>query len=345
MRTATTTHLAVAMSVGTLALLGSQPAAAGEPRVMASVVSVDLPARTATFPLHKGIAPDGSPTWYVVTEASDRATARRLGVNAAPKLANALGTRAVQRVRRTRGLLRFSGTVDFAPRHTLTPGRTVFPPAVAAPGSVGDRAYSPLVTAGGGVVLDAEQVANSSGLHDKVVAIDRAARRVTLQLTQGWARDGRVLYLSTDSSDRVAATLEASTYAPRLGASPGVASDDPASSARTGLVAVVNGVANRRSPDRQGLISAIRGQGDPLNVLQWGPTAGQYSPLWDVHPALWTEAAVRTGDRGLLTGFSEVANAVGRGQIVSAADGRANDRIEGLRAAGLVVNCPIVVAF
>jgi hypothetical protein len=339
-----TASVAAVLSLLTIVLLAS-PGVAGEPRIMPSVLSVDVVAGTATFPLHKGIAPDGTPVWYVVTEASDREIAERLGVNAAPKLANALGTRAVQRVRRMHGRLRFRGTVDFTPEHTLTPGPTVFPPATANPGSVADPSYTPLVTTGDGVVLNAEQIANSSGLHDKVVAIDRAARRVTLQLTQGWARGDRVLYLSTDSSDEVAATLEASTYAPRLAASPGVASDDPASSARTGLVAVVNGVADRRSVDRQGLVSAILGQGDPLNILQWGPTAGQYSPLWDVHPAVWTDAAVRTGDRALLTGFSEVANAVGRGDVVSAAQGPANTHIGGLRAAGLVVNCPIVVTF
>jgi hypothetical protein len=339
-----TAPVAAVLSLLTLGFLGS-PGVAGGPRIMPSVLSVDVAARTATFPLHKGVAPDGTPTWYVVTEASDRETAERLGVNAAPKLANALGTRAVQRVRRTHGLLRFRGTVDFAPEHTLTPGRTVFPPAIATPGSVADRAYSPLVTTGDGVVLNAEQVANPSGLHDKVVAIDRSARRVTLQLTEGWVRGDRVLYLSTDSSDKVAATLEASTYAPRLAASPGVANDDPASSARTGLVAVVNGVADRRSAERQGLVSAILGQGDPLNILQWGPTAGQYSPLWDVHPAVWTDVAVRAGDRALLTGFPDVANAVGSADLVSAAQGPANTRIEGLRAADLVVNCPIVVSF
>jgi hypothetical protein len=338
-------HLTSAVSLAGMTLLGAPTATGAPPDVLDSVLSVDLAGHTATFPLHRGLGPDGRTTWYVLTEASDPEVAERLGVNTAPKLANALGTGAVQQVKRRGGLLRFTGTVDFTPRHALRPGPTVFPPAVARPGSVGDPAYSPLVTTGDGVVLNAEQVANASGVHDKVVSINRDARRVTLKLTAGWAGGHRVLYLSTDSSDRVAATLEESTYAPRLAAAPGVADDDTDTSARTGLVAVVNGVARRGAPHRQGLVSAIRGQGDPLNVLQWGATAVQYSPLWDVHPALWTDASIAGGDRQLVAGFSEVAGAVGDGSLVSAAEGPRNRRLNGLRAAGLVVNCPIIVSF
>lgn len=338
-------HLTSALSLAGMTLLGAPPATGAQPDVLDSVLSVDLTAHTATFPLHRGLGPDGRVTWYVLTEASDSEVAERLRVNTAPKLANALGTRAVQQVKRRDGLLRFTGTVDFAPRHVLRPGPTVFPPAVARPGSVGDPAYSPLVTTGDGVVLNAEQVANASGVHDKVVSINRDARRVTLKLTAGWAGGHRVLYLSTDSSDRVAATLEESTYAPRLAAAPGVADDDTNTSARTGLVAVVNGVARRGAEHRQGLVSAIRGQGDPLNVLQWGATAVQYSPLWDVHPTLWTDASIAGGERRLLTGFSEVAGAVGDGNLVGAGEGPGNRRLNGLRAAGLVVNCPIIVSF
>lgn len=339
-------YVATAVLVSPVAVLGAGPALANQPDAMSSVMSVDLRARTATFPLHKGVAPDGSTTWYVVTEASDPEVAQRLGVNTAGKLVNALGTRAVQRVQRTpQGRLRFSGTVDFTPEHVLTPGPAVFPPSAAEPGSLADAGYSPLVTTGNGVVLNTEQVANSSGLHDKVVAIDRPARRVTLQLTDGVAGGKRVLYLSTDASDPVVATLEASTYAPRLALAPGVADDDPATSARTGLVAVVNGVADPASPHRQGLVSAVLGQGDPLNILQWGATANQYSPLWDVHPAIWTDRVVDAGDRRRLTGFSQVARAVNRDDLASAADGPANPRLHGLRAAGIVVNCPIVVSF
>ena len=338
-------HLTSVLSLAGLALFGAPAATGAQPDVLDSVLSVDLTAHTATFPLHRGLGPDGRPAWYVLTEASDAEVAERLGVNTAAKLKNALGTRAVQHVRRRGGVLRFAGTVDFTPGHVLRPGATVFPPAVATPGSVGDRAYSPLVTTGDGVVLNAEQVANSSGVHDKVVSINRVAGRVTMKLTAGWAGGRRVLYLSTDSSERVAATLEESTYAPRLAAAPRVADDDTDTSARTGLVAVVNGVARRGAADRQGLVSAIRGQGDPLNVLQWGATAVQYSPLWDVHPALWTDASIAGGERQLLAGFSEVAGAVGDGGLVSAGEGPRNRRLKGLRAAGSVVNCPIIVTF
>jgi hypothetical protein len=40
-----------------------------------------------------------------------------------------------------------AGTVDFSPEHVVVPGDApnVFPPKEAAPGAVGDAAYSPLV--------------------------------------------------------------------------------------------------------------------------------------------------------------------------------------------------------
>jgi len=194
-------------------------------------------------------------------------------------------------------------------------------------------------------VVNAEQVANGTGTHDKVVSINFKARRVTLQLTEGRQGGKKVLYLSTDASDRTAATLEASTFAPRLNAAPGVASDDADTSARTGLVAVVNGPTGASNPQRQGLSSAVLGEGDPLNILQWPATHSRYSPLWDFHPAAWTDAAVAAGGRTRLESFSEVANAVGDGRVVSGGAGPANRALNGLKAAGFVVNCPIIAEF
>ena len=39
---------------------------------------------------------------------------------------------------------------------------------------MGDAAYSPLITTGNGVVPDAAQVADASGVHDSVVSIGDA---------------------------------------------------------------------------------------------------------------------------------------------------------------------------
>src|SRR2546421_11530861 len=48
-----------------------------------SVLNVDLTRDFATLPLHKGNF-QGTPVWYVITDASDASVARTLGLNFAP---------------------------------------------------------------------------------------------------------------------------------------------------------------------------------------------------------------------------------------------------------------------
>ena len=59
-----------------------------------SVIALDEKALTVTLPLHKGATATGAPTYYIVTDASSAALAKKYGVNRAPKLILALGTRA-----------------------------------------------------------------------------------------------------------------------------------------------------------------------------------------------------------------------------------------------------------
>lgn len=314
-------------------------------QILPSATNLNASAKTITLPLFRGKTATGQTTWYVVTESSNRADATRRGVNYAPKLANALGTKAVQKVTVSGGVVMFPGTVDFRPVRQVVAGPTGFPPDVAEPGSVGDANYSNLISTGNGIVLNAEQIANNTGRHDKVVAINFRTKRVTVQLTEGRQGGHKVLYLSTESSDKGAATLEASTFVPNLNAAPGIADDDVDVSARTGLVAIVNGATGVNNPQRQGLSSAILDGQDPLNILQWPPTNDRYSPLWDVHPAVWTDAAIKAGERARLSSFDQVAGRVSDGQIVSGGGGPGNDKLNGLKAGGFVVNCPIIVTF
>src|SRR5215813_8287851 len=58
--------------------------------------AVENPDGTATFPLHRGTS-HGQNVFYVILDASDGNVAQTLGVNTAPKLANARGTAAVQK--------------------------------------------------------------------------------------------------------------------------------------------------------------------------------------------------------------------------------------------------------
>lgn len=337
--------LAALLAAALLATAASARSGARFKVLVESAIALDEAAGTVTLPLFRGTH-DGADVWFIVTESSDREDARARGVNWSPKLANALGTAAVQNVTVAGGVVQFQGTVDFSPARVVVPGPTGFPPDTAAPGSVGDADYSPLITTGNGIVLNAPQVANGSGVLDRVVSIDFAGRRVTLALVPGFYHGKDILYISTEASDRGVAALERSTFAPNLNAAPGLGSNDPNTSARAAIVPIVNGATGVSNPERQGLQSALLGEGAPLNITEEHPNnRGEvplYSPLWDVHPAVWTDAAIAAGQRRRLDHHDDVARAVEDGLLVSGGAGPANPVLGGLRAAGFIVNCPIM---
>lgn len=326
----TAAGLAASAALALASFAALAPAAAGE-RELFIRSAVEHDNDTATLPLHRGTS--GTRTvWYVVLDSSDGNDADRRGVNKAQKLANARGTAAVQKVTVKDGVIDFPATVDFTPVHNVVPGN----PLIAEPGAVGEAGYSPLVQLPNGVVLNAPHVANSlsAQLHDKVVSIDFAARTVTLKQTHGFQGARAVKYISTDASEPDVAALEGSTHAPALKAAP-FAGGDGTNSARASLAAFVNGQIGADNPQRQGINSALNGDGDPLNVLFWNPKQGRYSPLWDVFPALWSAKAVAAGRNVRQTDFGQVENLADQG-LVRRLDGAP------FGAANIVVNCPIV---
>lgn len=123
-------------------------------------------------------------------------------------------------------------------------GHRRLPTGEVAPGSVGDGRYSPLVTTGDGVVLNASQVANATGKGDNVVALDTKARQVTLKILTGFTLGRPVFYLRTDASVDVVSALEGSNLATNLNAAPGLGSDGPRS-ARSAIIPIVNGERGR----------------------------------------------------------------------------------------------------
>ena len=312
--------------------------------VLPSAIEVDRAAGTVTLPLFRG-KHDGKKVWYVVTESSNKDDAERRGVNHAAKLTNALGTEAVQRARRVDGVVRFSGTVDFSPQRLVVPGPNGFPPERFRPGAVGDADYSPLITTNGRTVLNASQVANGSGLHDAVVDIDRKGRRVTLDTFDGFYEDEPLQYLHQEGSVKLIAAIEGSTFAPNLNAAPRVGSNDKDVSARSAIIPIVNGPLGVNNPQRQGLQSALLGQGDPLNITQEEPGDNEYSPVWDVTPAVWTDRAIESGQRTRLTDAEEVADLFEEGLLTSGGAGPRNASLEGLRALPGISNCPIIAVF
>lgn len=359
-----------ASGVDTLALgiAGTRTAAAGPTRApsvgiftysLPSALQIDIAHETVTLPLHKGATRDGRTIWYVVTESSNQADAARRGVNYSNKMLNALGTAAVQTASYNGGVLVVEGTVDFGLTHVLVPGPTGFPPAQYAPGAQGDAKYSPLVhivpAAGdengndtvptGGVVLNAPQVANETGLSDSVVAIDYNHMTVTLNMLGGYVDGQFTLYLHTEASSELVAALEYSTYTPNLNAAPGIANDEPPSS-RAAIIPIVNGIRGDANPMRQGLQSSLFGEGDPFNVPQEQPSDPvHYTPIWDVTPVMWTDAAIAAGLRVQLHSQDAVRTQAQAGNLVSALPGILNVGLGGINAIGAISNCPIIVVF
>jgi hypothetical protein len=327
----------------------------------AGAIHIDVTHETVTLPLHKGTTLDGKPFWYVITESSDQADATNRGVNYSNKLLNTLGTAAVQKgyLYNDDNLI-VEGTVDFGLTEVLVPGPTGFPPAEYAPGAEGDAKYTPLVqilkvgdrdsdattgTAKHPLVLNAPQVANETGKSGSVVDIDYERKTVTLNMLGGWVDGQFTLYLHTDSSSELVAALEHSTYAPNLNAAPGITSDAPSSS-RAAISPVVNGIRGDDNPMRQGLNSYLFGEGDPFNVPQEQPSDPVgYSPIWDVSPVMWTDAAIAAGLRVQLHSADQVRTQAQAGNLVSALPGTPNVGLGGINAIGAISNCPIIVVF
>lgn len=321
--------------------------------------TIDLNAGTITLPLYQGQMKDGRKVWYVLTDTDDKGNADALGLNYAAKLTYAaVGKGARTATLEKNATLTFdSGTVDFKPEHKLVPGDTpnAFPPKNATPGSVGDAEYSPLVrivNAGGHIYnapmiafnVDAKQLSFSNNkpdysiVEDKVVSIDPMNMTVTLKLTQGFSFAKPVLYLSTDASDPLAATLEGATYAPAL-KDITIGRDDSAFSAIERIFVFINGPMGKDNPQRQGLDSAIVDGESPLNVLGGIPTvATDYSPLWDMNLGMWTKDAIDKGYRSRMIEEFQILGMAQKGWITGPAGGPYG-------SIGIVVNCPIVYRF
>jgi hypothetical protein len=304
--------------------------------------AVEHPDGTATFPLHRGTS-QGRTVYYLLLDSSDGSRASALGLNRAQKLANAADTGAVQHVSVKSGIVDFPASVDFS-LNRVVEAPNGFPPTRFEPGAVGESGYSPLIQRPDGTVDNAPQIArdqNGDGTidlgtetADKVVAIDTAHLTVTYRETNGFQGGKAVRYVSTDASDPLAATLEDATLAPGLDAAPS-RGDDSTKSARAELIAFVNGQTGAANPRRQGLNSAVAGDGDPLNVLAWNPSQGRYSPLWDVHLAQWSAADVAAATNTRQTDVGTVTGLVDHDRITGPGGGA-------FGAAGFIVNCPIV---
>jgi hypothetical protein len=320
---------------------------------------VDQTAGTVTLPLYRGRLADGRPLWYILTDTDDSRNAEALGLNFSSKLSYADTGRAVRNasIGADNVLVFDKGTVDFSPAHSITPGDQPdpFPPSSYTVGSVGDSDYSPLVriaNAGNHIYnapilafgAEASQLDFCGGnpdrtlVHDKVVRFCPADGTVTLGLTQGFSFARPILYLSTEASDALAATLEGATYSPAL-ADVTVGHDDSAFSGVERLFAETNGPTGPNNPQRQGFDSALSDGRGPLNVFGGIPTvATDYSPLWDVNLGEWSPEAIGLGYRSRVTEEFQILGLVEKGWITGPGGTRYG-------SSGIIVNCPPVFRF
>ncbi|HEU5453578.1 MAG TPA: hypothetical protein VFU76_16390 [Terriglobales bacterium] len=314
-----------------------------------------------TLPLYRGTS-GGQPVWYVITDASSRYWAEKLGVNYAPKLGNTAGGHGSQKVSGDPLTgIDFPATVDFKPKRVVDIGDygecgavpiLPFGPDCFAAGAVGNPGYSPLVELADGSVLNASHIVNHTGKADKAT-VNADFTQATFDETEGRALGQVVHYISVDASVAPGAVLENVTTATELAKAPSDPlgpGDENAShlSAREGIIAFTNGQTGLDNPNRQGLNStivdgqAIDTDADntisppvPRNILQQvpNPTADPgfplYSPLWDVHFTTWQ---VPYAERTLQNDFEAVRH---NSNITNPAGGA-------FAPSGPIANCPII---
>ena len=329
------------------------------PLLLLRAGKISSDGKSVTLPLYKGQMKDGRSVWYILTDTDDQGNANALGLNYSSKITYGNTARAARPAKLEKdGSLTFSrGTVDFAPKHAVTPGDApnFFPPKAFQPGGVGDRDYSPLIsiTNAGGHIYNApvvafnvseEQINNCDGgvnhdlVHDRVLKICPADQTVTLALTPGFSFGKPVSYLSMESNDPAVAAVENVTLAPGLN-DVLIGRDDGAFSAVERLFATVNGPMGLDNPQRQGLDSALgdKAPDGPLNILGGIPTvATDYSPLWDVNVGEWTADAVNKGYRSRVIDEFQYLSLVQKG-FITGPGGKT------FGSSGVIVNCPIVM--
>ncbi len=322
-----------------------------------STLAVDFtPGRaTATLPLYRGLSPKGESVYYILTEASDFNVAKELGINFSPKMKKAIGSSGVQTVTLNDGVIQFAGDVDFSPQYQVEPGSpNPFPPSVAVPGAIADAQWSSIIVMPSNVVLNAQLVQNASGSHDRLTAVDLQNRTVTLSILDGFQGGRQYFYhLVTDVSAEVPSVLEKGVFAPRLANIPEFGKSTPSEpSALLGFSPVLNGISDTRTGQHQGFIASLVNNGiDPINVFPYAPSnddpseTNNYSPFWDAHVSMWTDAAVESNQVRRITSFEDLKGLVEAGLVTDAVinpEGAGNPWLFGLRPTQAIINCPVI---
>lgn len=342
---------------------------------------IDLTRGTIKLPLYRGNA-HGKTVWYIITDASDFGIAHDLNVNYAPKLTN-MGINCLRCVQQTTitvpennafdtAIINFAGSPDFSPTRSVVAGPTGFPPKSFQPGAVGDALYSPFIRFQNSVVVyNAPIVASGEGpfdfyhhtnTGDRVVGIDLKNRTVDLLMVNGFDAGQRILYISTDSNNPLAAAIERSTYVPALLNAPYPGGDDFIASARERIFTFSNGQTGRDNPQAQGLSNVLldgndeldatpdnigigkplgNPKADPLNIQGDFPSlddprhANAYSPAWDLQIGEWTKEAIARGLNTRQTDENIILRLVSQGYITGPGGAKYG-------SSNILINCPPV---
>ncbi|MDQ6907494.1 MAG: hypothetical protein M3176_11745 [Chloroflexota bacterium] len=339
-----------------------------------STIAVNLTKHFARAPVFQGTF-NGQPVWYVITEASDERVASDLGLNFAPRLANAAAP-SVQQVTSSnpvlgRGMVTFAGAPNFGPTRVVAAGPTGFPPASFAPGADADAKYSDLVRVQGtDVVYNAPIVAVGAGpfdvtthtnTHDRLIAIDTAKMTADLVMVRAFSHGKDILYHSFSASNPLAAPIERGTFVPLLGMASPPNTRTVQEGARSSIFAFVNGQTGQPGPPAQGLnhvildgggtkdasfqnadvLEKLRIGGDAHNILDSFPTlrdpalAHLYTPLWDLQLVKWSDDAVARGVNVAQTDANQIRQLAAQGVVHSPDD-------LPLVAVDIIVNCPVI---
>lgn len=320
---------------------------------------IDLEKGTMKVPLYRGKLQSGETVWFALTDSTDENLSNLHGLVYSPKLAYGFTGRnqRTAQIQKDGSWVFNKGKVDFAPKMAVTPGAApnFFPPKTFQPGAVGDDGYTPIVkvlNAGKDVIFNAPMLAfnvsadelnkycdgnaNKDVVHDKVVSICPRDGWVTLAMTIGYTFGKPILYLSTEANHPLIATLEGATFAPAMEDLPFANEDASPGESAERIYVFANGPTGIDHPFRQGVNSALSDGRGPLNILGGIPTINlDYSPLWRLFPAKWTDEAINKGYRTRMTDAIHIEDAAAKGLIRSLDDGP-------LRAVGFIVNCPVV---
>jgi hypothetical protein len=274
---------------GDLKTIVAQPSPSEvDPRLLGPVLlmksaHLDLEKGTATLPLRKGKLANGTPVWFIITDATDENIADLQGLAYSPKLAFALTGKATRRARiENDGTFTFgAGSIDFRPVLGVTPGpaNAPFPPKAFQPGSVGDADYTPLVyveNSAKSIIYNAPVVSQASEaelnamcdgkvdytkVHDKVARICPRDGTVTIKMTLGFTFDKPIMYLSTEANDPLVAALENATFTPAMKDMPFALEDASPGESAERIVVVVNGPTGKDNPHRHGPRQRAVGRG------------------------------------------------------------------------------------